>query len=212
MELDIDIEGWPPPGEEEHERRATRARPDEIGPDEMAPDESGPDEIGPCAMGPCAMGLDDWPGLAARAAAAAGKLAPELAHPRLCASLLFTSDAEIRDLNREWRGRDRPTNVLSFPMLEREALLRLAPSGPPVLLGDVALAHETCQREARERGIALRHHAAHLLIHGLLHLAGHDHEQGEAEAEAMEAIEIAALALMNIPNPYTSLNQPDEQA
>lgn len=143
-----------------------------------------------------------WEGLAARAAAAAAQVAPELAHPRLSASLLFTSDAAIHALNREWRGRDKPTNVLSFPMLEREDLLALAPKGPPELLGDIALAHETCAREAVEKGVSLEEHAAHLLVHGLLHLAGHDHEISPADADAMEALEIKALAILGIADPY----------
>ena len=149
----------------------------------------------------------DWPGkgwesLAARAADAAAQVAPELANPRLSASLLFTGDAEVHALNREWRGKDKPTNVLSFPMLERGELLALGPEGPPELLGDIAIAHATCVREAAEKGIPLEHHAAHLIVHGLLHLAGHDHETCAADAEAMEALEIKALAHMGIGNPY----------
>src|SRR3546814_17607751 len=80
-----------------------------------------------------------------------------------------------------------PTNVLSFPMLEREELLALAPDGPPVLLGDIALAQETCVREAAGKGIPLENHAAHLIIHGLLHLVGYDHVESDAQAEQMEA-------------------------
>ena len=144
----------------------------------------------------------DWEALAARAAAEARSVAPELANPRLSASLLFTSDAEIHALNREWRDRDKATNVLSFPMLERNELLALPPDGPPELLGDVALAHETCAREAEEKGVPLRDHAAHLIVHGLLHLAGYDHEISSADAEAMEALETKALALMGIADPY----------
>lgn len=144
----------------------------------------------------------DWEALVARAATAAASVAPELANPRLSASLLFTCDAEIHVLNREWRQRDKPTNVLSFPMLERADLLALAPDGPPELLGDIALAHETCAREADEKGISLEDHAAHLVVHGLLHLAGYDHEISPADADAMEALEIAALASMGIADPY----------
>jgi len=151
--------------------------------------------------------LEDWPpgrweALAARAAEAAGEVAPELANARLAVSVLFTCDEEVHALNREWRDRDKPTNVLSFPMLERAELLALAPQGPPVMLGDIALAHGTCAREAAEKGVALEDHAAHLLVHGLLHLAGHDHVASDAEAEAMERLEIAALAKMGIPDPY----------
>ncbi len=125
-----------------------------------------------------------------------------MANPRLCASLLFADDAEVRVLNREWRAKDKPTNVLSFPMLEREDLLALAGDGPPELLGDIALALETCAREAAEKGAALADHAAHLIVHGLLHLAGHDHETGPNEARAMELLEIKALALLGVADPY----------
>ena len=144
----------------------------------------------------------DWPALAERATRAAAQVEPALANERLEASLLFTSDAEIHQLNREWRDRDKPTNVLSFPMLEREDLLALAPDGPPEMLGDIALAYETCAREAAEKGIPLEHHAAHLIVHGLLHLAGHDHEISDADAEAMEALETKALARLGIGDPY----------
>ncbi len=144
----------------------------------------------------------DWGGLVERAAAATRQLEPALAHPRLTASVLFTSDEEVHTLNREWRGKDRPTNVLSFPMLARDGLLALAPDGPPEMLGDLALACETCVREAAEKGVSLEHHAAHLLVHGFLHLAGHDHVDSDAQAEGMEALEIAALAKMGIADPY----------
>lgn len=143
-----------------------------------------------------------WDELASQAAAAAEVVAPELASPRLSASLLFTSDAEIHVLNREWRQRDKATNVLSFPMLEREDLLELDVDGPPELLGDIALAFETCAREAEEKGVPLEHHATHLIVHGLLHLAGYDHEISTADAEAMEALETKALAICGIADPY----------
>lgn len=144
----------------------------------------------------------DWEPLAARAADAAAKVAPELGNPRLSASLLLTSDSEIHGLNRDWREKDKPTNVLSFPMLERDELLKLRPEGPPELLGDIALAHETCAREAADKGVSLEDHAAHLIVHGLLHLAGHDHETSPEDAEAMEALETKALALIGIADPY----------
>jgi len=144
----------------------------------------------------------DWEGLAERAAHAASAVAPELGHARFSASLLFTSDAEVQTLNREWRGKDKPTNVLSFPMLERSELIALAPDGPPELLGDVALAHETCAREAAEKGVSLQDHATHLIVHGLLHLAGYDHETSPDDAAAMEALETKALASLGIADPY----------
>lgn len=144
----------------------------------------------------------DWDALADRAALAAAEGEPLLANPRLIASLLFTSDAEVHTLNREWRTRDKPTNVLSFPMLEREELEALALHGPPEMLGDIALAYETCAREAAEKGVSLEAHATHLIVHGLLHLAGHDHVDSDAQAEAMEALETAILAKLGIADPY----------
>lgn len=144
----------------------------------------------------------DWEAQAIRAADAVAAVAPELANQRLCASVLFADDAEVHVLNREWRGKDKPTNVLSFPMLEREDLIALPGEGPPELLGDIALALETCAREADEKAVPLMHHAQHLLVHGLLHLAGHDHETSPADARAMEDIEIKALALLGIADPY----------
>ena len=148
----------------------------------------------------------DWEGLAERAVQAAARVEPAFANPRLTASLLFTTDEQVHDLNREWRGKDKPTNVLSFPMLERDELLALASEGPPEMLGDIALAHETCAREAAEKGVSLEHHTAHLIVHGLLHLAGHDHVDSDAQAEAMEVLEIAALAKMGIADPYGDRN------
>ena len=154
------------------------------------------------AIEDCWPALPDWTDLVGQALTAVREAAPELANPRLSASLLLTDDTEVQVLNREWRGKDRPTNVLSFPMLERAELLALAPDGPPELLGDIALAFETCAREAEEKAVPLEHHAAHLIIHGLLHLAGHDHETSPEEAAEMEALEIKALASMGIGNPY----------
>lgn len=149
----------------------------------------------------------DWTALAEQAAGAVAQVEPALANTRLEASVLFTSDAEVHALNREWRGRDKPTNVLSFPMLEREELLALPADGPPELLGDIALAHETCAREAGEKGVALTDHALHLIVHGLLHLAGHDHVDSETQAEAMEALEVKALAILGVADPYADRDQ-----
>lgn len=151
--------------------------------------------------------IEDWPegewdALATRAAQAAGAVEPLLANPRLIASVLFTSDVEVHTLNREWRERDKPTNVLSFPMLERGELESLALDGPPVMLGDIALAYETCAREAADKGVPLENHAAHLIVHGLLHLAGHDHVDSDAQADAMEGLETVILAKLGIADPY----------
>lgn len=146
-------------------------------------------------------GPTDWADLAERALGAAQAVAPELANPRLTASVLFTGDDDVHALNREWREKDRPTNVLSFPMLERADLLALPANGPPEMLGDIALAWQTCRREADEKAIPVEDHAMHLIIHGLLHLAGHDHID-PAQADAMEALETKALASMGIADPY----------
>jgi len=147
---------------------------------------------------------DDWADLAEAASQAAMAVAPELDNPRLSASVLFTSDAEVQVLNREWRAKDQATNVLSFPMIVRADLLALPRDGAPEMLGDLALAYETCAREAADKGIPIQSHAAHLIVHGLLHLAGHDHELGESEADCMEALETKALAQMGIADPYRS--------
>ena len=148
----------------------------------------------------------EWDALTVRAHAALCGVEPALGNPRLTASVLFTSDADVHALNKEWRGKDKPTNVLSFPMLQRGDLLDLAPEGPPEMLGDLALAAGTCAREAADKGVPLEAHAAHLLIHGLLHLAGHDHVDSDTQAEAMEALEIAALAKLGIADPYGDRN------
>ena len=144
----------------------------------------------------------DWEALCAQVVDAAVLVEPALSNARLMASVLFTSDEQVHELNKEWRGKDKPTNVLSFPMLEREDLLELGEGGPPEMLGDIALALETCEREASEKGITLADHTAHLLIHGFLHLAGHDHVDSDEQAEAMEKLEIEALAKLGIADPY----------
>ena len=108
-------------------------------------------------------------------------------------SVLFCDDAFIRKLNREWRGVDEPTNVLSFPTGGEAASAGL--------LGDIVIAFETAAREAAERGVPLRDHVAHLLVHSFLHLLGHDHVR-TADAEAMERFERAVLARLGISDPY----------
>ena len=146
-------------------------------------------------------GPTDWADLAERAHEAVEAVAPELGNQRLTASVLFTVDEEVQALNREWRMKDAPTNVLSFPMMTRSELLALTDDGGPEMLGDIALARETCLREAEDKGISIEDHAAHLLIHGLLHLSGRDHADS-TEADAMEALEVRALALLGIADPY----------
>ena len=111
-------------------------------------------------------------------------------------SVVFSDDVHVRTLNAGWRGKDKPTNVLSFPAftLEKGAPL-------PPMLGDVVLAAETVAAEAAAENKPLNHHATHLVMHGVLHLLGYDHET-EAEAEEMEAVERRALARLAIPDPY----------
>lgn len=117
-------------------------------------------------------------------------------------SVRLTDDAEVQVLNRDYREKDRPTNVLSFPMVQRDLLETLSNSDDgEVLLGDIILARETCAREAEEKGIAFADHATHLVVHGTLHLLGYDH-MIEHEAQAMEAMEISALATLAIADPY----------
>ncbi len=112
-------------------------------------------------------------------------------------SLVFTDDASIRTLNSEWRGKDKPTNVLSFPASPvRRGSRRLPP-----MLGDVILAFETVEREATLEDKPFDHHLSHLLVHGLLHLLGYDHETDE-DAEEMEALERRVLARLAIRDPY----------
>ena len=136
------------------------------------------------------VGLDALAGPAAREAlAVTGRTAAgfEIA-------LMGCDDARIATLNADFRGKPAATNVLSWP----------ASNTPPMEageLGDIAIAFETCQREATEKGISVHHHVTHLLIHGILHLLGYDHIS-DAEAEEMEALEIKALAKLGISNPY----------
>jgi len=138
----------------------------------------------------------DWPALARSAVHAA------LAHSRHHGlrdsevSVKFTSDEEVRALNSAWRGKDKPTNVLSFPMATEDELAN-AP-----LLGDIVLAHGVCANEAAARHVAIATHAAHLVVHGTLHLLGYDHETSEEDAEEMEQAERRALASIGIADPY----------
>ena len=111
-------------------------------------------------------------------------------------SIVFSDDAHIQTLNAEWRGKDKTTNVLSFPAFSFPKGGKLPP-----MLGDIVLASETVSREAALEDKPVANHITHLVIHGLLHLLGHDHET-DAEAAEMEAIERAALARLAIPDPY----------
>lgn len=123
----------------------------------------------------------------------------------LSISIRLSDDAEVHELNRNWRGKDQPTNVLSFPMLKAAELDALANTDDgEVLLGDMILGHGICKSEAEEKTIPLSRHASHLIVHGTLHLLGLDHID-DAEAEHMEALEVKALASLGLANPYSGL-------
>lgn len=148
-----------------------------------------------------------WAALALRAARAAAERTPygELATTSALVeiSVRLTSDEEVHTLNRQYRGKDKPTNVLSFPMIQPDLLDTVTQNSDDgeVLLGDIVLAHGVCVAEAAERGITLADHVTHLLVHGTLHLLGYDH-LGDGEAESMEEIERQALGRLGIADPY----------
>ena len=114
-------------------------------------------------------------------------------------AVMLTDDATIRTLNKDFRGIDKPTNVLSFPALQPRGP-RL-PDDAPRMLGDIAIAYETTRREADEEQKPFDHHLSHLAVHGFLHLIGHDHEKDQ-EAETMEQLEREILSQLGIPDPY----------
>lgn len=130
--------------------------------------------------------------------------APKVAAP-MDLSVIITGADESRDLNRDYRGKDKPTNVLSFPGLEPDELdeaFRFAlAGGPPAMLGDMVICVPVVVDEAAEQGKPINHHLAHLCVHGVLHLMGYDHIDDD-EAEEMEALEREILAGLNIPDPY----------
>ncbi len=147
----------------------------------------------------------DWAELARSAAAAA---IAESAFPQLGQgqrtvelSIRLATDDEVHALNSEWRGKDRPTNVLSFPMAEDAEFDGVAGDGPELMLGDIILAHGVCTTEAVEKGVPLESHAVHLMVHGTLHLLGYDH-MDEGSASDMEGREARALARLGIGDPY----------
>jgi probable rRNA maturation factor len=143
--------------------------------------------------------LDDAEALAQRAAEAAVAVADE-ADEKFEVSVMLTDDAHIQELNRTWRGKDKPTNVLSFPAPEQPGQAHAGPRH----LGDIALAYETLVRESEDESKELAHHFAHLIVHGILHLLGYDHEV-EDQADNMEALEVKALAILGIADPYRDM-------
>lgn len=149
----------------------------------------------------------DWDAIGAKAAAAAVEQTPfgELASADATIEIAvrLTSDDEVHQLNAQYRGKDKPTNVLSFPMIAPDLIESLTQNSDDgeVILGDIVLAHGVCAVEAEEKGFTVEQHATHLIVHGVLHLLGYDH-QGDSEAEAMESMERAALDTLGIPDPY----------
>jgi probable rRNA maturation factor len=147
----------------------------------------------------------DWSLLVRRAAEAAiaESAFPQLAEAerRVELSVRLTGDEEVRALNSQWRGKDKPTNVLSFPMADERDLTLANVVDQELLLGDIVLARGVCEREAAEKDIAIDRHASHLLVHGTLHLLGCDHHD-DRDAADMEQREVRALARLGIADPY----------
>ena len=155
----------------------------------------------------CLVEAGDWPDaamlftLAARAVEAAWALARPPTRSAGEVSIAFTDDAHIKELNAQWRGKNAATNVLSFPGPPASGPNVAAP-GAPALLGDIIVARETLCREAEAEGKTVDDHLSHLIVHGFLHLLGHDHED-DAQAEEMESLERRILHSLAIADPYT---------
>lgn len=150
---------------------------------------------------------EPWATLAQAAAEAA---IAESAFPQLSStdrpveiSVRLTGDDEVQALNARWRGKDKATNVLSFPLVE-PGQLKAPTHGPELMLGDIVLARGVCVAEARDKRLRIEDHAAHLLVHGTLHLLGYDHDD-EASAADMEQREVRALARLGIADPYEAI-------
>lgn len=147
-----------------------------------------------------------WDAIAARAVTAAirnsahGDYEAQAALYEIAVKL--STDEEVQTLNRAYRGKDKPTNVLSFPMVQADLLEATGNTDDgEVLLGDIVLAAGVCAAEAAEKGISIADHAAHLIVHGTFHLLGYDH-MDDRDAEAMEALEIRALDSIGLADPY----------
>lgn len=158
-------------------------------------------------------GETDWEALAVRATAAAFAQTPydQLRRRAVTVeiSIKLSDDEEVQALNRAYRDKDKPTNVLSFPMIPQDLLDTLDNTDDgEALLGDIVLARETCAREASEKGISFADHATHLMVHGTLHLLGYDHIEDD-EAEEMEDMERCALASLGLPDPYADTPDTD---
>lgn len=158
---------------------------------------SGPPETDVLVTADCWHTATSAEAVVMRAIAAAAAAVPmETSDAEL--AVMLTDDEGIRTLNKNWRGIDKPTNVLSFPALQPE---RKLPDDPPRMLGDIAIAYQTTQREAAADEKTFDHHLSHLAIHGFLHLVGYDHVT-DAGAQEMESIERDILKGLGIPDPY----------
>lgn len=149
----------------------------------------------------------DWQAVCGEAVSAALNVSPYAAlletQATVSISIAFADNAQVHKLNRDYRHKDKPTNILSFPMIQPDMLNIAANTNDgEILLGDMILAYEICAAEAAEKGVPLSQHVTHLIIHGTLHLIGFDHID-DAEAEHMEALEVKALASMGLANPYS---------
>lgn len=159
----------------------------------------------------------DWESIAVEAASAALAATPnaELASSAATVeiSVRLTSDEEVHGLNLQYRGKDKPTNVLSFPMVQPDLLETVSANSDDgeLLLGDIVLAHGVCAAEAEEKGVSLEAHATHLIVHGMLHLLGYDH-QGSDEAEHMESLEREVMARLKLHDPYDNRDLNDQNA
>ncbi len=147
----------------------------------------------------------DWAHLARSAVTAA---IAESAFPQLGSgvrdvelSIRLAGDEEVHALNAGWRGKDKPTNVLSFPMADADDFDACDAAGPELMLGDIILAHGVCAAEATDKAIPISTHATHLMVHGTLHLLGYDHMDDDTAAD-MEGRETRALARLGIADPY----------
>lgn len=150
----------------------------------------------------CAIHLDEWPLPDLKVFdEIAKKILSMIEWDRHCTiSLVFSTDAYIQELNRNYRHKDKPTNVLSFPGYD-DTLLHILPPSEPIPLGDIIFALETIKSESHTQNKSFKNHLTHLFVHGLLHLLGYDHEE-DKEATEMEQFEVDVLSLFSIPNPY----------
>lgn len=156
---------------------------------------------------------EDWEGCATQAVEAALVATPfaALSDSNLCieVAIKMSDNAEVQALNRDYRGKDKPTNILSFPQTPPDLLASLAASATggaagddsEAILGDMILAYEICVAEAADKGISLEDHVTHLIVHGTLHLLGYDHIE-EDQANHMETLEIAIMAGLGLSDPY----------